>query len=568
MVFLLANINFLSPSEAKIPIIHYTCCLIPVFLTKLHFNMPKQPQFLSDQIRMVPILLYALIAITVFNFLFTKKQFPRRPVEITVDKDITLQTGPEYKELRTYTLHAGEIVSYLGFEEQDLFQMNRIYVQTQDGIRGFVNAYELGFPVIHKTTRDTVIIINPATDINESNGLSSKALVRYPDGSEKEVNYDKLLTALPKELRSLMFNDSRSRYISERKFKRQYVGKKLHKCDKLNYPALLVNHEEDGTIQAYYDGLFVYKAREGQFYRPVVYTDQESVITDYKLINKFGNNRWILKVLPFESLLMDLGPFSSIINNSLYDKTARFYDVSTGKYNWTRWIAIIFYVVFGFIWIFGYGSFILIILRTALIWPRSFYHLKDKGVIITFAITTIITAYIWFLLIMVWGLVWPIALLTLLSAYFLFKRSIKGLDCDAPHFRCLNCRRLDTMMFTESIFVREYDEMREETEIGKFLGQDDKYTKTTWKEGVQEGKKVTSEETDHYDQYDIHEILHYNVLYHVKVYHDLYNCHCCDNQEKVIRTEQKQLDKVFTHKSVRKFYSGKYTKKHYGRLPS
>ena len=51
--------------------------------------MAKQPQFLSDQIRMVPILLYALIAVTVFNFLFTKKQFPGRPIEITVDKDNT-----------------------------------------------------------------------------------------------------------------------------------------------------------------------------------------------------------------------------------------------------------------------------------------------------------------------------------------------------------------------------------------------------------------------------------------------------------------------------------------------
>ena len=138
--------------------------------------MNNRKQSPAEIIRLIPLLLVALIAIYIFNALTETKKFPENPIQITLDKDITLTTGPA-KEEHTYTLHKGETVSYLGFKTEGINELNRMYVQTGDGIRGCFDSYLLGYPVIHTKSHDTVTIINT----NVGTGSYSKARVRYSE---------------------------------------------------------------------------------------------------------------------------------------------------------------------------------------------------------------------------------------------------------------------------------------------------------------------------------------------------------------------------------------------------
>ena len=490
--------------------------------------MNNRKQTTAEILRLIPLLLVALIAIYVFNALTETKKFPETPIQITLDKDITLITGP-VKEEHTYALHKGETVSYLGFKTEGVNELNRMYVQTIDGIRGCFDSYLLGYPVIHTKSHDTVTII--ATNVGS--GSYSKARVRYSDGHEGEVNYNKLGTILPYELRELLFASSGACYLSESKFQDLYVGQTLDICDKLNHPALFINRESDGTAQAYYGNLFVFKPSEGLFYHPIVYTDNSSVITDYKLVSPYGNNKVLLKILPFAQSIIDCNLFASVINNTLYSSSAKYFDQSTSSFKWTYWVVFIVFGLFGIIWIFCSGLFILLILKTISICRWSFYPIGNRILKWVFGLITLVCVYIWFVLIMTWGLIWPLALVMLAISLILFFKQTRYLSDVIPHGRCVQCRRVGTMQFIERVFIKEYDEWREEDVRGDVVSSGSKLLKTTWTETTySDGSKKISDKKEHTRDYQTYLIHHYSVLYHVKLYHDIFICSCCDKEER------------------------------------
>lgn len=501
--------------------------------------MTERKQTAGEIIRLIPIALYIFVFITIVNALTNQKHFPKDLVEMTIDREITLSTDPAKKE-GTRVIHKGETVSYLGFRKGTVtVNMVRLYVQTQDGVRGYFNAYELGYPVIHAKTRDTVTIINPKTS-----DTWPKALVRFPDGTEKEIDYDDLGVILPKNLRKTAFSDAAACYMTEKKFKKLYVGKKLEECDQLNHPALVINREDDQTFQAYYPTLYIFNAKEGRFYRPVLHTDNSSVVTDYDLIQPFGNNKWILKLLPFVSPIMDNNFFSTLIRSSFFDNSTMFFDLAAAKYNWTRWPIALFYFLFGGIWALGFAGFIMVILRTLLIWRYSFYLFNNASLRLIFVVPAVIAAYIWFVLILIWGLIWPIAILVFPASLFFYRYSIKELDDYVPHLRCLKCCRLYTMDLTDDVFLKEYDEWRPLSEHGRLLSSGTKHIKTTYTETTySDGSKKTSNYRDHYREYKTYEIIHYSVLYHVKEYEKVYTCNCCGNIEKSPYEKLQELER-------------------------
>lgn len=509
--------------------------------------MRQRTQTVWEIIRLIPVPLYIGIIICAFVYIGTPMQFPDDPIQITLDKDITLSTAPA-KEEGTYLIRKGETVSYLGFEKAStMTNAVRAYVQTKDGVRGYFDAFELGFPVIDTKSRDTLTVLNAKA----GSSTWGKVLVRYPDGTEKEISYTHLGVIMPKELRELGFSESAACYISEDKFNNDYVGHTLEECDKLNQPALVINREKDGTAQAYYNTLYVFKKSEGRFYRPMVRTDNASVITEYELVNPHGHNKRILKWLPFVKPMMDSGFLSGLINSSLYDAASKIYDVPAASYNWTRWLVIIFYSLFGLAWLFFFAGFILFILRTILICRYSFYHLNNGNVMLLFTIVAAISAYIWFALMLIWGLPWFLAILIFPITYGLYMNSTRDLESHIPSRRCQKCRRLHTMEFTNAVKIDEYDEMGEKKERGKLLDSGDEHVQTTWTETTySNGTTTKTNVRKHYRHHEIYEMNTYAVLYHINVFEDHYNCSCCGNEETAKRNDRNEVNRTLINTTI------------------
>ena len=509
--------------------------------------MAQRRQSLREIISLIPVPLYFLIVIIAFNYIANQKQFPEQLPEITLDREITISTTYG-KQPQTYTLHKGDVVQFLGYKKSTkTVNLPRAYVQTADGIRGYFDAYELGYPVIYTKTRDTVTIVQPKSESDSW----PKALLRFADGKEEWFNYDEVGTALPKELRKLAFSDAAACYMTETKFQSLYVGKKLDECERLNHPATLINKTEDGGFQAYFQSIFVFNPEEGCFHRPIVTTDNASVITGYELVNQFGNNKWILKRLPFVSAIMDSRILSPFITSSIYDQSARIYDLSTHNYNWTRWIIIIIYPLFGILWLACFGAALLIILRTLMVCRFSFYILSSPVLNALFGLIAIVTGYIWFVQIKIWGLVTPFGLICIIGQFILYRYSVRYLNSGVPHGRCVSCRRLNTMEHTDDIFLEEFDEWREEKKRGRLLDKGTQHIKTTWTETTySDGSKKKSNVREHYRDYETYEVKHYSVLYHVKLYDKIFTCSCCDYSEKYTYEKLKELDRRQTGTST------------------
>lgn len=516
-------------------------------------------------IRLTPYVSVAFVVVLILNWLLAGKGFPRKLIDIAIDKELTIVTTQD-KDGQTYTLHKGDTVKFLGYKKSsDTYNMVQAYVQTRNGLRGYLNAYELGYPSVYIPTHDTVTILKPIA----KEEVWKRALVLFPDGKEKEINYSKLGVILPDNLKKLAFNDSGARYLSERKFKQKYLGKSLEKSDKINDPAILINRNDDGTYEAYYKTLWVFRRSDGQFYHPVVMTDDSKVITDYRLEHPQGNNRRLLKWMPLTGQILDSGFLASAINSSFYDNSGRLFDVAAGNYNFLRWIIILLFAVLGPIWLMGPTIVIMYCLQTCMERRWLFKPLDDPAVVWIFRIIALIVTYTWLVLILSWGLLWFFAILIFIPAFYAYMNATKDLDVGPPHNRCIQCRRLHTMQFTESVFVREYDAQKKTTEYGNVIGrkrlQHVSYTKIEYKDGHEEHK----DKILHSNIYDVVETFTYEVNYHVKVYRDIFNCSACGQEESYEREEEMNFRKgrLLETGTALRHVKEEESKRYYGRIP-
>ena len=497
----------------------------------------------------IPLLLIILILILLFNFFNEKYQFKENRPEIIINKTLSLKTGMQSDEQKVL-LHEGDTVSLLGYVNTSSLELGQLFVETKDGLRGYVFGYELGYPVVREKERDTVVILKSTTE-----RISQYALIRCADGQEIEFSKSKLNVIYPDEFIPFELGSERDCYLSENKFKNLYVGKALQECDSLIMPSLFVNKKKDGTYESYFDNLNVFNLEDGLFHMPILYADADMIVQDYEFVKTYGNNSFFLKRLPYVEKLIDCDFFARIIASPFYAIHYPFglFEFGTEPEGWHKvlgWIIVIFYMLFGILWALCTEAILILFMRLALQWRWSFYICNNEMVKILFALAAIASTYVWFVLILTYGLTWIVAWIVIPVSYFLYRYATKQLKDTIPHERCPECKRIGEIILTKTNLVDEYDKWETECEKGDLLSSKkirvgSHHTEITYSDGH-------VEKHDNYEDYKIeneYKIKIYEVCYHIKIYEDIYTC-ICGYSESSERSERRMISKKYIGEST------------------
>ncbi|MBR5958686.1 MAG: hypothetical protein IKZ99_10010 [Salinivirgaceae bacterium] len=512
-----------------------------------------------------------------YNLLTETQQFPKDRPEITINKTTTLKTGKERDDQKV-TLHKGDVVSLFGISGNSAFDC--VYVETKDGLRGTIDNYELGFTTVTEKKRgvegadtlssfkrwlvnqiwgkhDTITIVR----VEEKEDSYPRAITKSANGKEENFGLSDLAVLFPKEFYRFEF-DNGDCYLSEEKLKRLFIGKTIKECDNLITPATHINKKIDGTYEAHYGHLAMFKPNEGECYRPILITDKNGKVVDYRTgygawhsYVYFLNKKWALKHLPFVTKIVDCGIFAKLIKSSLYEFSNRVTfkymhytpkrpTVSAITYILTLIFFLSYYLLYGIcalIWIYSTEGIILSLMKLALNWRWSFYIFGDKLLEWLFAIVAIVCTYIWFVLALVFGIGWFFALGILVAGAAWYEIATEDLDT-WPHNRCPKCKRMHSLERIKHQLVEEYDKTERERETGDLLSTDRTVLEKTWTETTYgNGRKEISNEREKVQTDKTYEVIHKDVGYHVKVYHDTYECEYCKHKEYVKDTKRKRM---------------------------
>jgi len=482
-----------------------------------------------------------------------KKEFPQEPMKIVLDRNIPLVSLIAGDDETIAKLHKGDTVEYLGVVSGMRQYPYGLLVQTKDGERGLLSAAEMKFPMLLTDKQDSVPVTvrNLFREKSKQKGQSGTLYYNIVTGSgeKKKVRMDEIRPILPDSLSNTRLQRAGDYFMTKEKFERLYIGHKLADNDALYRPAWLIDKTKKGFL-AYYPNIEVIDLSDGKMRNPMVVYGADSVAITYGFAegHTVSKNRLIVKWLPFLGKIIDADFFAHIIEGSMYDNW-----INTDDENYTakpetewsdvpfvNWIGLIIYVIFGLIWVFLIGTLPSLIADASLYCRYLYFHLSDGVVETIFGIVAFVFTYIWLALMAVWGCHWfflPIVLGAGIGAWAYSTRLLNN----SPHDRCLQCRRMETVYFRNKEFMREYDEWRSDSQaISSYTDRWKTWTDVSWSDGshTRENEQNHSRTTTRYADY--------RVLYHVREYHNHFQCSECGHVETLRSEDLEELQRVKT----------------------
>lgn len=480
-----------------------------------------------------------LTVILIYQFVSMTDQPPANTPLLTVDHPAVIHTDLE-EDKSQVKLNVGDTIRCLGLVEPESKFPAGFWVENAEGQRGIVLAHELGFTCVDRTKRDTLTILG-------NNTKDHKLQVQLADGTKEDRSYTSVAPVIPRELIKYKVSNNAHYYLSEEKFKKNFIGKSLTECDKLYRPASTISKEKNNEWQAYYRKIKVFNSKNGKYSLPVVTFNDSLICTGYTLVHPGGNNSWLLSWMPFVTSIIDFEPFAWLIKEPVYDFDAKIMNYSSdfdGNPKWYHWVYVGIYILFGLIWAYFMVGYPMKIMQAAMRCRFTFYHLDDSLLASLIALVGIVWFYIWNILIMSWGLVWLVAWILIPIALYMYSSSTSELST-VPHDRCENCRRMFSMHYVEREFMREYDEWRTVSKRGALLSQFTRHWTTYTQTTYSDGSTRNSNYQDHSETESTYAVHHYEVLYHVKEYHNVYKCSGCGHEERFRDEDLTELDRRY-----------------------
>lgn len=486
---------------------------------------------------------------------FLKKSFPDQPLKIVLEKNISLESIVANDDAVVAKLKKGDTVRFLGVVEGSHYYPYGLLVQTQDGERGLLPAADMGFPMMMTNKKDSLPVTVKSLFREKTKVKGSKGTLKYnivkANGEKDAVNVAAVRPILPDSLSDMQLRREGDYYMTKEKFQRLYMGHKLAENDARYRQAWVIDKTKKGFL-AYYPNIELVDTDDGKIYNPIVVYDADSVAVTCGYEAGHGNNRYILKWMPFLGKIVDTDFFAHFIEGSIYGSwtnadTENY--TEKAKMTWKEvpfymWIALILWVVCGLAWMFLMETLPLLILEAGLYCRYLYFHLNDGMIASIFGVVAAVAIYLWLALMAVWGCLWlflPIIVIAGISAWAYAERMLGT----HPHTRCPDCRRMETIEFVNRTFDREYNEWRHDSQaIDSHTERWKTWTDVTtkWSDGrtthSTENERNHSRTTTLYNDYDVY--------YHVKVYHKNYKCAGCGHSEYVPEEELTELDRKFT----------------------
>lgn len=458
----------------------------------------------------------------------------------------TAVTSYPGKDTIVTPVKAGDSLRLLGYYPARYTRPHKLWVETADGTRGFIDLIEFGIPLTVKKGKhqgDTVTV----TGIDLK---GNKYEFTYPDGTVDQLNYEKFMPVMTDRLSDRTLNpDTRAWFMSKGKFERLYLGRTFGECDSLRRPAIHVARTAGGIVAEF--EVRVFDPADGKFYRPVVTFNDSLVASSYELFYKSDRSDWLLKRLPLVTKIVDADWLSSLIQGPLYNDVES--ETPTSWWMWTLFgIFLVLYAGGFFVWVFCTGAAPTLLMGFLVRFRHAYYPLGDKSLRMLLGVVTIGSVYVWSVLMLLWGMFWPFLAAIFMASFYLFVLTASPLD-HVPHVRCLGCRRLHTMRQVAERIVREHDEWVDESKEGELLGK--KVRKwDTWTDRITTrtdgygNKHVSTDRINmkHHTETTRTVRMHdYKVLLHITDYEQEHRCRFCNQKELTHSTSWREIDRKY-----------------------
>ncbi|MBO4453804.1 MAG: hypothetical protein J5761_01980 [Paludibacteraceae bacterium] len=503
--------------------------------------------------------LVVLIAMLVGDRIFTIESFSEAPMKIVMDRNIALREVANSDNIIAQ-LRKGDTLLYFGVYEAGYQRPCGPIVQTQNGERGLLSAIEMGYPLVRTGSKDTTRLT--VIKIEKQEKSDTKCTIINGEGKEQSVNLANIRPIMPDSMRNMALRVDGDYYMSRKKFERLYIGSTLEANDCRYRPAIQIDQTKTGWT-AYYPQLEVIDDKDGRIHNPIIEYGADSIAVGY-IWNEghaMSNNRWIVRYMPLLKQIVDCDVFAQMISGSIY---GNWYNGDREEYGdkvyasllqvpWYSWLILVAMLVLFVIWAFFMCTLPALILDASLYCRWLYYHLSDKVLALIFSIVTLIAMYIWIALMAVWGIIWPFLpgiFIAGIGGWVYAQRLLET----KPHERCLQCRRMEINEFVKREFDREFDRWERESEkVGSSTSH--------WKTWTRVTEKYSNGSTKTYDK-DVKNhkrtettYADYNVLYHVKVYINFYECQGCHYIEEVEEEVKNELKREFAGQHTTVSYS-------------
>lgn len=497
-----------------------------------------------------------LVGILLGDGLLKKENFPEDPMKFVLDRKITLREVANSDE-SIAQLRKGDTLYYYGVYEAAYQRPCGLIVETQQGERGLLSAIEMDYPLVCKGDKDTSRVTVKSIEKHEKS--DTKCHIVNSSGEKRTVNLSKIRPIMPDSMSDLALRVDGDYFMSKEKFERLYIGQSLEENDHRYRPAIQIDKTKTGWT-AFYPHLEIIDYSNGYIYNPIIRYSADSIAVSYEWYagHRLSNNRLIVRYMPLLKRIVDCDFLASTISGSIYGswyngdrpEYGERVHASLAQVPWYLWLDLIVTVILFVLWAFFMCTLPALLLDASLYCRWLYYHLSDKAVAIIFSIVTLIAMYIWIGLMAVWGVLWLFLPGILISGIFGWAYA-QRLLANKPHDRCLQCRRMEVNEFQKREFSREFDRWEKESEaVSSHSSRFKTWTQVT--EKYSDGSTKSYDKNVQYHTRKETTYADYNVLYHVQVYINYYECQGCHYIEEVEEEVKNELKREFTghHTSV------------------
>lgn len=440
------------------------------------------------------------------------------------------------------TIAKGDSLLVLGIDRSSFGQ--KWLVETPKGDIGWVDASDLsGIRQIVTDGADKGDIVS--VQAKWSGSYISDYIYINKEGKEKKRRTDDFIPVLDGWDNYAYNRDGRAGVCSASKFESRTLGQSLDEVNRSFGPPVLLRITPQG-MEAQYSWK-VFEPSTGKMYRPNVTFGADSTATAVSLGDPTARAASWLKHMPLASQIIDWPLTSLMVRGSRYDAYADAMP-STGMKILIICLLVLVMICY-FSWMFFTASLPVLLMGWLVKFPKVFYVLSDQWLRVLMLGVTLVSVYIWSVMMMAWGMFPFWSVLILICSWYSFSLAASPL-CEYPHIRCPKCRHLYTIMFDHEDF--EYSEIKtgEDIRQGKLLGK----RTATWEAWTQvttyyTDRSSTSHREDVHTQaqdYRTYEYIKYDVTYRLDHYRRYYKCGNCGLVEETTRIKTTELDRQET----------------------
>ncbi len=444
------------------------------------------------------------------------------------------------------TLAKGDSVRILGIDRSSFGQ--KWLVETHKGDIGWVDASDL--PVIRQ-------IVTDGNDKGDTVSVTAIWLGAYihkyaytnSKGEEKERSTDDFIPVLDGWDKYAYNRDGRAGICSAGKFEKNTLDKSLDEVNKVFGTPVLLRITPEG-MEAQYSWK-IYEPSTGQMMRPNVTFGPDSVATAVSFGDPTNRAASWLRHMPLASTIINWPVTSLMVRGSRYDAFGE--AMPSGVMKAVMICLVVVVLICYFFWMFFTASMPVLLMGRLVKYPAVFYPLSDQLLRMLMLAVTLVSVYLWSVMMMAWGMFPFWSLLILICGWYSFTLAASPL-CEYPHIRCPKCRRLYTIKFDHEDF--EYSEIKRGEDIrqGKLLGK----RTATWEAWTQvttyyKNRSSTNHREDVHTRaqdYRTYEYIHYDVTYRLDHYRRYYKCDNCGLIEETTYIETTEINREEIGRSV------------------